>query len=308
MDVHVATNLFNSIDEGLKSTLIVGTAQVMTGLGAVFGSVWTMTFAIKSIYWLFQGMTEIFRDVVFSIIKMGVIVGFAFNVPWYIEHIVPIVTGLPVWMGGILSGQTGSQVNQVDTLISVYITSLDSLVDSMSFPLTDLEVLVVSCLVIAFYLMGGLPFIAVAVGTLITLKAATTVLLVIGPVFIAFLLFEQTRQWFSGWLSVIAGFMLTQIMFSVVLGLEIGYINQFVVQSGSIPITILSAFEVLITFGAFTLLAAQLPNYAASIMGGASSDTTGVGGIVGKALGVSTAMKFAKFMGKQRFSRGNQIS
>lgn len=312
MDVQIAADLFRAIDESLKTTLGSGTGKVMMGLGAAFGSMWMVQFTLKSIYWLFQGMDAIFQDVIFTIFKMAIIVYFAFNVTWYIQNVVPFATGLPNWMGGVLSGQEGNQTNQVDTLIASYIDSLDKLISSMKFGWTeDWSVMFYAIVVILFYLMGGIPFLSVCVGTMITLKAASTIILVVGPIFIAFSLFDQTRQWFWGWVSLMGGFMLTQVLFAVVVGIELNYINSFIVKNGAIETTLMSAFQILLVFGAFTLLATELPNYAASIMGGGpSGGVGGVGGILGKTSGLGAARRMASAAGSQiakRFKGRNQI-
>lgn len=311
MDVQIAGDLFKAIDDALKGTLGSGTSKVMLGVGAAFGSMWLVHFTLKSIYWLFQGLDAIFQDIVFTVFKMAFIAYFAFNVAWYIQTVVPFATGLPVWMGGILSGQEGNQTNQVDSLIASYIDSLDKLISTMKFGWTeDWSVMFYAVVVIVFYLMGGIPFLGICVGTMITLKAASTVVLVIGPIFIAFALFDQTRQWFWGWVSLMAGFMLTQVLFAVVIGIELNYINSFIVKNGVIEITLMRAFEILLVFGAFTMLATELPNYAASIMGGTSSGgVSGIGGILGKTTGLSAARKMAGGAGKQlmRLRSRNQI-
>lgn len=299
MDVQIASHLFNGIDAALQGTIAQGTARVMIGLTTVFGSFWTLQFTAKSLYWLFRGLDGVFEEVFFSLLKMAIIVGLAFNVSWYLEYVVPIVTGLPAWMGGLLSGQGTTQVSQVDVLISTYLTSLDSLVSAMKFGITESwSVMFFSVLVVLFYLMGGIPFLLVAVGTIIMLKVGSTTILAVGPVFIAFLLFDQTRQWFWGWVSVLAGFMLTQVLFAVIISLEMNYINSFIIKNGQFEITLATALEVLIVFGAFTLLATELPSYAATIMGGAPTSATGMGKILGKGTGLDTAGRMAKSAGK----------
>ncbi|WP_426102985.1 type IV secretion system protein [Pseudomonas sp. PSPC3-3] len=310
--IAIAAELFQAIDTALKGTLGSGTSKVMLGLGASFGSMWMLNFTLKSIYWIHQGMDAVFQDVLMSIMKMAIIVYFAFNVSWYTSTVVPIVTGLPDWMGGVLAGNEGPATNQVDALINTYISSLDTLVSAMKFGLTeDWSVMFYSVLVVVFYLMGGIPFISVCIGTMITLKAATTIILVVGPIFIAFALFDQTRQWFWGWVSLIGGFMLTQVLFAVVVGLELNYINNNIIKGGQIETTLVTAFGILLVFGAFTLLATELPNYAASIMGGTpSGGVSGAGGLLGKATGMKTAGRMAgaaaRFVAR-RFKGRNQI-
>lgn len=298
MDITIAQDLFQAIDGALKSTLGSGTAKVMLGIGAAFGSMWLVNFTLKSIYWLFQGLDVIFQDVIFSILKMAFIMYFAFNVSWYVQTVVPFVTDLPIWIGGILSGTEGSQVNQVDALIASYINSLVRLVSAMDFGWTvSVADMFIAILTILFYLIGGIPFLSVCVGTMVVLKFSTSIILVVGPIFIAFALFDQTRQWFWGWVSTIGGFMLTSVLFSVTVGIEMNYINNFIIKNGVIDTSILGAITILIVFGCFTLLATELPGYAASIMGGGSSG--GVSGVPGGGL----ARKAAGFAGKHALKR-----
>ena len=312
MDVAIAGNLYHAIDEAIKSTLGSGTAKVMLGLGASFGSMWLVHFTLKSIYWLFQGLDVIFQDVIFTILKMAFIMYFAFNVGWYIQTVVPFVTDLPNWIGGMLSGMEGTQINQVDKLIAGYIGSLDKLISAMDFGWSvEVSTMFLSALTIIFYLIGGIPFLSICVGTMVVLKFSTSILLVVGPIFIAFALFDQTRQWFWGWVSTISAFMLTNVFFSVAIGIEMNYINNFIIKNGTIDTSLMGAFEILIVFGAFTLLATELPGYAASIMGGASSG--GVTGVPGGGTAKRMAGGAAKKLGgaarsiATRFAGRNRI-
>lgn len=284
----------------------------MLGLGAAFGAVWSMHLTIKSIYWLYQGMDIIFQDVIFSILKMAIIMSFAFNVDWYIDTVVPIVTDLPNWMGGILSGLEGPQVNQVDALIMNYIDSFIKLTEGMKFGWTDnwgdmFEAIVT----LAFYLIGGIPFLTMCVGTMVVLKFSTSVVMVVGPIFIALALFDQTRQWFMGWVSSICGFMLAYVFFSVAIGIEINYITRFIMVNGGMDTSLMGAFEILIVFAAFTLLATKLPDYAATIMGGTSSGAMDLPGVPGAKraakLAGAGAKAGAKALGKLRSKGRDRI-
>lgn len=311
MDIQVAQTLFDSVDASLKTLITGGTAKVMIGIGGVVGTFWLLSFAVRSIQWLYMGLDGIFKDVVFEILKMAFITAMAFNVAWYVETIVPVVTGLPVWMGGILSGHEGNQNNQVDTLISSYVDGLIAMLNAVKISMQDLEVaqFFMGLLSAVIYLLAGLPFMLVAVGTLLTLKVSTTIMLALGPIFIAFALFDQTRHWFMGWVATVAGFMLTNVMFAIVLSLELAFINSNVIKNGQIDTSLMGVVSMLLYFATFTLLATELPNYAASIMGGASAGgVTGMGGIVGKAAGLSAAGRASKAIFKKIGSRfGNKM-
>ncbi|MFH7611712.1 type IV secretion system protein, partial [Pseudomonas syringae pv. tagetis] len=65
--------------------------------------------------------TSTFQEVFFEILKLAFICGCAFNVQRYWSTIVQVITGFPSWMGGVLSGQVGSQMNQIDTKVDGYV-------------------------------------------------------------------------------------------------------------------------------------------------------------------------------------------
>jgi type IV secretion system protein VirB6 len=294
MDIQVAGVLFQFIDAALKPLLSGGVRNVMLGLGALIGTFWQVNFVLRSMRWYWLGMTGIFQDVFFELLKVAFIAGMAFNIGWYLQTIVPFVTDGAAWMGGVMSGLDGSQTNQVDMMLSTYIDSLMKLFEALKFPMTDLQVTLMSVVTLVLYIGGGLPFLVTVVCTLVVMKAATTMVLALGPLFIAFALFDATRHWYWGWVSQIAGFMLTQVMFAVVLALEISFINQNIIKEGTIDTSIPASASMLFFFAAFTMLATGIPNYAASMMGGAPAQGgSGIGAVMGKATGFSTAQRMA---------------
>lgn len=311
MELHVAQKMYDAVDASLQGTLAIGTSNVMLALGAIFGTFWLITFTVRNIFWLFQGMNVIFKEVVIEIAKVACIAGLAWNVVWYAQTIVPFVTGLPAWMGGMLSGQSGSQVNQIDALLISYYENLRKIYNGLEFSVTDLKGAYLGLQALVLYLIAGIPFLLMAIGTIIVLKVATTVILALGPLFIAFALFSQTKQWFWGWVSVIAGFMLTQVLFAVVLALEVAFINKVIINNGVIDTSLAGNLTMLIYFATFTVLATELPGYAASIMGGSPVAAGGLGGIISKGSGLGAALNGARgasnLIGKIRGKGKNNI-
>lgn len=311
MDLHIAQTLFDAVDATLNSTLVQGTARLMAGVGGVFGTAWLLTFSFSALRWLQTGLTETVEDILWRILRMAIIVSFAFSVPWYLAKIVPIVTGLPVWMGGVMSGNEAHLTNQVDDLLNHFIQAIIDLTDAMSFDVVfETGVVVVGICILVFMCLGGIPFIGICIGTLIVLKVATSLFLAVGPLFIAFLLFEQTKGWFWNWIGIIAGFILTNVLFSVVIGLALNFINSIVLKTGTIEATWSDAVSVLFYFGALTMLAEKIPDYAATAMGGVSSGSTGIKAIAGKMSGVSTAKKMSSGAAKmiaKRIRNRNRI-
>ncbi|HEY1606229.1 MAG TPA: type IV secretion system protein [Allosphingosinicella sp.] len=74
----------------------------------------------------------------------------------------------------------------------------------------------------AFALGGSrLVFLLGAVGSLAIVRLVAGLMLALGPFFIAFLLFEQTRGLFEGWIRVLAGAALGAVGIAVALGIEL---------------------------------------------------------------------------------------
>ncbi|MNE73809.1 hypothetical protein D3C80_1698410 [compost metagenome] len=90
--------------------------------------------------------------------------------------------------------------------------------------------------------------------------------------------------------------MLSQILFSVVVALQLNFIYAVIIPNGKIDADWVGAFSILLLFNAFTLVSAALPNIAASVMGGGGAPTTSAGGLMGRTLGASTGLNLAKKM------------
>ena len=304
MNIQVAQDLFNAIDAAAK-TQMGNVNKVMSIAGIVVGAFWMIYTLMQSLFWYFEGLTVVVKEVLFTIFKASCIMFMAFSVSWYVSTIVPTVTDLPVWLGNTIAGNTSENTNLIDGLIVSYVDGLIKLFKAIKLELGAFFVIGS----IFFYVLGGVPFLGVAVGTMITLKAATTLIMVVGPIFIALALFPKTQHYFWGWVGVLGGFILTQALFAVVIGLEVNYITSNVLKADA-NYNIGSCLGILLTFGAFTLLATELPNYAASIMGGApSGGVSGMGGIAGKTLGMNAATRMAGGLAKRLMRRrGNRIS
>lgn len=293
-DLSLGSLIFEHIDAALHSTLANGTARVMAGLAMLYGALWTLQFTTKTLVWYWQGLGVAIQEIVFSTLKMAAIAACAFNVEWYISYAVPFVGEFPAWVAAKLMKTPGTQINAIDVLINGFLNALVSIWKSMSFTLSTSTLAGLG--IIVMMLLGGIPFLTLTIGTLIVLKVCTLLLLVLGPIFIAFLLFDSTRHWFWSWISTMGGFMLSQILFSVVVALQLNFIYAVIIPNGEIDADWVGAFSILILFNAFTFVSAALPNIAASVMGGGGAPIASAGGLMGKTLGAATGVGMAKKM------------
>ncbi|MEO5774435.1 MAG: type IV secretion system protein [Sphingomicrobium sp.] len=75
--------------------------------------------------------------------------------------------------------------------------------------------------------MSRIIFLLGAVGGLIIVRVVAALMLALGPLFLAFLIFANTRSLFEGWVRVLAGAAIGSIAVSLVLGLELALLEPW---------------------------------------------------------------------------------
>ncbi|MEW5291971.1 type IV secretion system protein [Erwinia papayae] len=303
MSVEIVQPIFTAIDNSLQGTLVTGTANFMKGVSLVFGAFWIIYILMESLTWYFKGMTvaiyEFFRDCG----KVVFITFFAIGLQPYMNMVVPFVTNAPGEITQLLTGVSGGSTNQIDVLINAFISTAIKIAGSLNFNIftSQISSIVAGVACFILFLLGGFAFLGVCVATLIVLKICTTVFLAIGPLFIMFALFKKTEQYFWGWINLVGGFVLTNILFGVVVALEINYINNNVISdSGLLKADWISVLSMPLIFGAFAAVAQVIPNYAAQVMSGSPvGDGGGIRSMLGSNMaGIKAGMQMGKGIGR----------
>jgi type IV secretion system protein VirB6 len=77
------------------------------------------------------------------------------------------------------------------------------------------------------FALGGarIMYLAGALGTLAGMRLIAGLMLALGPIFIAFLLFQSTRGLFEGWIRVLAGAALGALGTAILLGIQLAFIE-----------------------------------------------------------------------------------
>lgn len=292
VELHIAETLYQTIDNSLSGTISTGTSLIMIGVGSLFGIFFVIDKTLHAMVWYFKGFNGILQEEIMNAIKSAFIIFSAFHVDWYMHIVVPFVNDMPTWAIQQLSaGEIGN--NQVDTLINSFLNGVINYMGNTEFPIMEFKATATAIIIIVVMLLGGIPFLALCVATLMTLKVSTALFLVVGPLFIAFGLFDQTRQYFWGWVSLLGGFMLTQFIFGVAITLELSFLNSFVLTNGRVDSTLEGAFALLFYFGTFSAIATEIPNQAAAVMGGAPSGVHGLKKLLMKGTGLGAATRMA---------------
>lgn len=107
---------------------------------------------------------------------------------------------------------------------------------------------------------------------------ALAVLLALGPLFIALLLFDHTRRFFATWLAQLANYALVTILTVLVAALLLQVVESYAAQTaarGSAIVTVDALNMVLVAVLVFLLMRQVLP-IAATLAGGVALSTLGV--------------------------------
>lgn len=256
-----------------------------TGLGNVIGAVRGPLLLALTLYIVLYGyaifrgsISEPVMDGVVRLVKLCFIFTVATTVAYNDYVTQPLFTDLPNWLAGAISGGSVASVgSSFDKFLArgfdlaTTITDTATIVDPSPY-------ITAAIVIIATVIVTGLGF-----GIVMIAKVALALLVALGPIFIACLVFEASRQFFFGWLkqgvNYLLLFALIITIFELILALvegQWGSINgQADPEMGGILFTALC-----ILGGIFFL---QTPNIAAGIAGGAAA---GIGDFANAARGV----------------------
>lgn len=120
--------------------------------------------------------------------------------------------------------------------------------------------------------LARLLFLVSAIGGMVVVRLVAAILLALGPLFVAFLLFDTTRGWFAGWLRGLAATVIGAFGVAILLGIELALLEPWLVG-----LLTLRAADQTIAGAPVELLAATLI-FALTILGMLAAATRVAGG------------------------------
>ena len=137
---------------------------------------------------------------------------------------------------------------------------------------------------LSYYLAGFAVYLIVALTAVYTMfllalsKIALSILLALGPLFIAFLFFETTKRFFEAWIAQLANYafvtLLTVLVAALMLGIVSSVAQQAAARGGGI--TIADAVRVCMTAGLTFLIMRQVMSMAAGLASGLALSSFGL--------------------------------
>lgn len=219
-----------------SETLGSGAWQAFAAPGSMLWIVLTgfLTIFIALIgYNLLLGRTVTVRDGTLAFVKIGVVFALATSWPAYRTLVYDLVTDGPAQLVAEIGPQAG--VVGSDGTLQQRLDLTDQALAQLAIlgpgnpPQADTQVPPPPFGGFDAFALGGsrILFLLTAIGGLGTVRIVTGLMLALGPFFIAFLMFDNTRSLFEGWVRVLAGAALAAVGVSVALGLELALIEPW---------------------------------------------------------------------------------
>lgn len=136
---------------------------------------------------------------------------------------------------------------------------------------TEIFPQLVSAILLIFVAIGAMLQFAI----MLYAKVGLSVVLALGPIFIALMLFEATRPFGEGWTRQLANFVILQILVAALVGLMLTTVDGFFARYGSSTGAggelIVAAVAIGASLGLSGFIALQLPEMAGALAGGGAS-------------------------------------
>ena len=193
----------------------------------------TITIALIG-YNLLLGRSLTVREGTLAVVKIGAIFALATSWPAYRTLVYDLVTGGPAQLvaeigpqAGVI-GSNGTLIQRLD-LVDQGFARLAILGPGTPPPNSIEQIPPAPFGGFDAFALGGskILFELTAVGGLGIVRIIAGLMLALGPFFIAFLMFENTRSLFEGWVRVLAGTALAAVGVSIALGLELALVEPW---------------------------------------------------------------------------------
>jgi type IV secretion system protein VirB6 len=132
----------------------------------------------------------------------------------------------------------------------------------------------ISLLAVVFFAIGNVLFLLAAMLVVLVTKGFGSFLIAIGPIFILFLLFESTRQWFVNWLGSMFGLIVLAWLSFFLLGFSLVMQDKILaaitMNLGSVNVLTQSLVYVVLC-GVFAVVLWSAPAFVHGLTGGAAA-------------------------------------
>ena len=267
-----AYTTFASLEDGftapLENFISSGSSNLASAVAGPLTLAVTLYVIITGILMMLGKIDTPIREIALRVIKLGIIIALVKESGAYQQFVTGIFfETLPNEITSALS--SGSPMTG---------SSLDGLMSQVQQTATDIMKQAGWDFTIVTYGMAGLALIVIAlismaVSFVVTLyaKIALSLVLALGPVFIACALFDSTRRMTEAWFAQVINYVVLQVLVVALGSLLIDILDSQVAQATSLGDALMIPISLGATFVAAGYILYQLPQLAASLAGGGMS-------------------------------------
>lgn len=284
------------MDEAAPITWLVAKINAIVSAGAsatastLAGTIMPLVAAGFAIYMMLivlnymRGAEDNFvGDFIYRVIGFSIVLGIGLNAGNYVSIVMPIVTGIGSDIAAAVSGGSANE-NSLDSLCLKYlgiisrafsdIGLLEGVVDPLIYVSTGFKVFIIFVTLV--------PFLVSATIMLIIADVGVTIVAMLGPIYLACLLFPATRQYFSSWLNTVFSYALVPLIVAVISLISVNISDAMIPASATLArVSFFSVFLAGVGNLVLLLLIKQVSAIASSLSAGGIN--MGGGGGLGSA-------------------------
>lgn len=266
MSLAIFSTAYEFIDGRLAEVLGERTASVLGAVAPIANTAVLLYFILFG-WAVIQGkIDEPIMDFIARSVKLVFVVQIG-TTSLYNQYVTgPLFTTIPNWLAGMVSGGAVTDAGTpFDEFFAAGLLNAEKIAASSSGFMDFGPLIVAACVAVVAGLSAAIGFAIFMIA-----KIALAVLVALGPLFIACLIFEPTRRFFYGWLSQAVNYLL---LFCIIIIMHEMVVN-LVFQNGTGSATgdpMLDGYIFMALAFLGTVFFLQAPSMAAGIAGGASA-------------------------------------
>lgn len=284
-------DIFLEIDNTVINNLAGGTSNLASIVSPAFQAVFLVyVIFVAWSYWQSNSSIESSAiDLVKRVVVWGLILGFSMNISGYNSTIVPIVLGMGDGLAQAFTGGGSTNAVALDTLA----TQIVDIVNANSKAAWNAEGIGEKIAAVigttfdnALILITSSLFFVIAAAYIVLVKIFLAILVVLGPIFIAFLLFPATRQYGMNWINQVLNYSLLTLLINIAGGFFIAYVNTVlggIVGAGGVAgalilnevVAVTAVVQITLATLMFVIILWKLPELASSLAGGMAANGFG---------------------------------
>lgn len=227
--MEVFETIFERIDDVVINDLANGTANLVNVVAPAFQAVFVVyVLFIAWSYWQNASSIESSAiDLVKRIVTWGIILGFSLNLNGYNSSVLPVVLGMGDSLAQVFSGTGDTSAHGLDALATQISEAMANNSKSASEVggLEKISAMLNATANNTVILVCAGLFLVIASAYFILVKIFLAILAVLGPIFLAFLMFPSTRQFGMNWINQILNYSLLTLVINIAGGFFISYVD-----------------------------------------------------------------------------------